>query len=90
MVGPDSTRSWQEFCVSDCYVLSEIKYLDSATDYREFLPGYGIHLANTATILGDDLIVLDSARALCCRHSHLSLAFVVFLIIGCTLFYLLQ
>jgi len=91
MASPNSTRSWQEFRVGDCYVWSEIHYLDSATDYREYLPQHGIPLANGARILCDDLILLDSSRHLCRRHSYLCLAFVMlFLIIGCTLFYLLQ
>lgn len=44
------------FVVNDCYVWSEIYYLDSVTDYREYLPqdvqhsGYG------------ELIMLDSAQ----------------------------
>jgi len=28
----------QEFHVADCYVWAEIHYLDSPTDYREYLP----------------------------------------------------
>jgi len=29
--------------VSDCYIWSEIYYLDSPTDYREYLPPLRIH-----------------------------------------------
>lgn len=45
------------FHVKDCYVWSEIYYLDSATDYREYLPqnirhsGFG------------ELMMLDSAQS---------------------------
>ena len=42
------------FHVRDCYVWAEIYYLDSPTDYREYLPrgsGFG------------DLVMLDSSKA---------------------------
>lgn len=91
MASPHSTNIWQEYRVSDCYVWSEIHYLDSATDYCEYLPQRGIHLANAAIIPSDDLILLGSSRHLCRRHPYLCLLFVLlFLIISCTLFYLLQ
>jgi hypothetical protein len=91
MASPNSTNMWQEFRVSDAYVWSEIHYLDSATDYREYLPQHGVHLANSATIPDNELILLDSSSHLCRSHSYLCLLFVVlFLIFGGTLFYLLQ
>ena len=35
---PHNSAHGTSFIVSDCYVWSEIYYLDSATDYREYLP----------------------------------------------------
>jgi len=91
MPSPNSTNMGQDFRVSDAYIWSEIHYLDSATDYRECLPQHGTHLANTATIPNDDLILLDCSSQLCGRHSHLCLLLVgLLLTIGGTLFYLLQ
>ena len=91
MASPNGTHISQEFRVSDGYVWAEIHYLDSPTDYREYLPQHGIHLANAAIIPNNDLILLDSPRHLCRRHAYLcSLLVVLFLIIGRTLFYLLQ
>lgn len=79
-VGGDS------FHVRDCYVWAEIYYLDSDTDYREYLPS---NAAAQPRLIGDDLIMLDSKesslRALGCRimgwlkYGFLSLAAVVFL-----------
>jgi hypothetical protein len=54
MSSRNTTSIGQEFCVRDCYVWSEIHYLDSATDYREYLPQNGTH----ARIRSDDLILL--------------------------------
>ena len=45
------------FRVGDCYIWSEINYLDSSTNYREFLP------ANEKSRAGaDDLVMLDSSQ----------------------------
>jgi hypothetical protein len=91
MASLNSTNMWQEFRVSDAYIWSEVYYLDSATDYREYLPQHGVHLANAAAIRNNDLILLDSSSQLCGRNSYLCLLLVVLLlIIGGTLFYLLQ
>ena len=74
------------FHVKDCYVWSEIYYLDSATDYREYLPqniphsGFG------------QLTMLDSAQSFV-QHisSRLSSirARLVTLLFGCLAFALL-
>jgi hypothetical protein len=83
MSSRNTTNIGQEFRVRDCYVWSEIHYLDSATDYRECLPQNDIH----APIRSDDLILLDSSRESRC-HPCLSWHFlVVFLIVGCALLY---
>ena len=45
--------------VRDCYIWAEIHYLDSPSDYREYLPK---DQARRHGVLGDDLILLDSPR----------------------------
>ena len=47
----------RDFHVGDCYVWAEIHYLDSATDYREYLPR---HVGQPRQAKGDDLVMLDS------------------------------
>lgn len=44
--------------VSDCYIWAEIYYLDSPTDYREFLPDWG----DIGQSRVGDLILLDDAK----------------------------
>ena len=46
------------FHIKDCYVWSAIYYLDSPTDYREYLPQQGLR----RSVIGDDLVMLDSQR----------------------------
>lgn len=58
MSSRNSTNVGQELRVRDCFVWSEIYYLDSATDYREYLPHNSMH----ARIRSEDLILLDSSR----------------------------
>jgi hypothetical protein len=43
--------------IGDCYVWAEIYYLDSPTDYREYLPQ---HRARQCPV-ADDLVMLDSS-----------------------------
>ena len=53
--------------IGDCYVWAEIYYLDSPTDYREYLPQ---HCARHFPVAGD-LVMLDSSvfsRASRARH----------------------
>jgi hypothetical protein len=45
------------FYVGDCYVWSAIYYLDSPTDYREYLRPYRV----SPLISRDDLVMLDSS-----------------------------
>jgi hypothetical protein len=47
--------------IKDCYIWSEIHYLDSATDYREYLPQNAVQ---PRTIPCDDLVLLDSSKRL--------------------------
>ncbi len=56
---PNTAHLRQEFHVSDCYVWSEIHYLDSTTDYREHLPGPVVGAPKIAT---DELVMLDNVR----------------------------
>jgi hypothetical protein len=44
--------------IRDCYVWAEIYYLDSMTDYREFLP------ERSCSLPENELVMLDSSRNL--------------------------
>ncbi len=56
---PNTAHLGREFHVGDCYVWSEIHYLDSTTDYREYLPG---SVVGAPKFVADDLILLDNVR----------------------------
>lgn len=87
MSGRNATNIGQTFRVSDCYVWSEITYLDSATDYREYLPKLRTHAARAPTVRSD-LVLLDSSKHLCRWHACLCMAsLVLFLIICCAFLY---
>jgi hypothetical protein len=47
--------------IGDCRVWAEISYLDSSTDYREYLPQ---NRDRSCPRSGDDFIMLDSSRLL--------------------------
>ena len=68
------------FFVNDCYIWSEIYYLDSATDYREYLPQNARHSGF------GELMMLDSPQTFV-QHisSRLSSAWVrvAALLFGC-------
>ena len=66
------------FHVSDCYIWSEIHYLDSPTDYREYLPRHG---AYAHSIASDDLVLLDSSTPSSAHHHLLLLAVMVLVLI---------
>lgn len=76
------------FHISDCLVWAEIYYLDSPTDYREYLPRNCVG----PTTVTDDLVMLDSSacsqesRA---RHSSPWLVVLLMLLISCFLLRLL-
>jgi hypothetical protein len=58
--------------VGDCYIWSEIQYLDSASEYRECLPQ---RIANRAPAEGvDDLVMLDTSSVCWSRVVALLLA----------------
>jgi hypothetical protein len=46
--------------ISDCYVWAEIYYLNSTTDYREYLPQNGADGPRTAPL--DDWVLLESSE----------------------------
>lgn len=66
------------FYVGDCYVWSAIYYLDSPTDYREYLPPRGV----SPLFSRDDLVMPDSSSL----FSPLSVL-VLTLLIGVLLLY---
>ena len=66
------------FHVRDCYIWSEIQYLDSPTNYREYLSGRG---AYTHGIAGDELVFLDSSTSSAAQRHLLLLAFIVLALI---------
>lgn len=73
------------FHVRDCYIWSEIQYLDSPTDYRECLSQHGIYAHNIAS---DDLVFLDSSTPSWAHRYLLLLAVIVMaLIFGLLLWY---
>ena len=54
--------------VGDCYVWAEIYYLDSRTDYREYLPQ---HCAQQSTVAGDPVMSKPFAFSQRSRARHL-------------------
>lgn len=58
MLNPGREIGGECFHVGDSYVWSEIRYLDSATDYRDFLPQRQI----LPTVINSELVMLDSHR----------------------------
>lgn len=56
--------------IGDCYVWAEIYYLDSPTDYREYLPQ---HRAQQRTVAGDLVMLEPSAFSQRWRARHLPL-----------------
>jgi hypothetical protein len=62
--------------IGDCYVWAEIYYLDSPTDYREYLPHHCVQQCNVA---GDPVMLKPSACSQRSRARHLPLWPVVLL-----------
>lgn len=54
-VNDDGRAGGRAFYVADCYIWAEISYLDSSTDYREYLPIKKTNWSSGA----DDLVLLD-------------------------------
>jgi hypothetical protein len=82
---PNTGHLGREFRVSDCYVWSEIYYLDSTTDYREYLPG---PVVGARKITPNDLVMLDNVRRWSSNRTFWSLGvFAIFLIVFWILWY---
>ncbi|PYX36910.1 MAG: hypothetical protein DMG81_15185 [Acidobacteria bacterium] len=60
MINQEKQIGGEPFHVRDCYVWAEIFYLDSATDYREYLPEYSVR---PPTLLQADFALLDDSGA---------------------------
>jgi hypothetical protein len=56
MVSQNKQIGGEAIHIRDCYVWAEIYYLDSKTDYREYLPQHAPSLPE------NELIMLDSSR----------------------------
>lgn len=73
--------------VGDSYVWAEIFYLDSATDYREYLPQ---KVVARRAVSEKDLVMLDSSRVLSSSDFHVGMAIGgFFLIIASLLLYII-
>lgn len=74
--------------VGDSYVWAEIYYLDSATDYREYLPR---KVVARPAVFEKDLVMLDSSRESLSSglHGGLVIAGFFFVIAGLLLFLML-
>ena len=71
----------ERFHIRDCYIWWAIHYLDSSTDYREYLPCGG---ANASTVITNDLVMLDSSEP--SAHSYLWSILIVMLSVGLAVF----
>lgn len=58
MLNQDKQVGGQPVHVRDCYVWAEIYYLDSPTNYREYLPHQP---AEPSTVRRDEFVMLDSS-----------------------------
>ena len=76
------------FHISDCHVWAEIYYLDSPTDYREYLP----QNCGSRRTVTDSLVMLDSSACSPksgARHSSPWLVVLLMLLISCFILRLL-
>jgi hypothetical protein len=74
--------------ITDCFIWSEIYYLDSPTDYREYLPQPHVRLS---AALDDELVTLDSTTTMTYRHFLWPMAFLVLIVtMACLLWYVLS
>jgi hypothetical protein len=80
--GLDHDANGKSLHIQDCLVWAEIHYLDSPTDYREYLPQNRLQLGTER----DDLVMLDASSRFSIAHGArvplLVLAFVFILISG--------
>jgi len=84
MVNPGKQVGGELVHVRDCYVWAEIHYLDSPTDYREFLPPTSIR----HTRVGSDLVMLDSCWDKGVWRNLLPFAWSLFVVLAVILLYL--
>lgn len=81
MHNPGKQLGGEAFHVRDCYVWAEIQYLDSPTDYREYLPQ---RTTSTFGRTDTELVITDPTPT----NWTTSLAcFLIFGAIGCLLLY---
>jgi hypothetical protein len=77
---PNTAHLGREFRVRDCYVWSEIHYLDSTTDYREYLP---VSVVGARKVATDDLVMLDNARHSSSNRTFWALGVLVIFLVAC-------
>ena len=89
MADLDQSTERETLHIQDCRVWAEIYYLDSPTNYREYLPQNNIQLRGT---LDDGLIATDSDPRLPSKGTKLPLlgGIVLILISGYLLYLLLD
>ena len=58
MINQQKQIGGQPFHIRDCYVWAEIYYLDSSTDYREYLPAGSVR---PPTVSQSDFVSLDAS-----------------------------
>lgn len=75
----NNARLGREFRVGDSYIWSEIHYLDSTTDYREYLPQL---VVGARKITHNDFVMLDSCRRSSRKHTFLAFAVVVMCLVA--------
>lgn len=56
MPNPGKQLGGEAFHVRDCYVWAEIQYLDSPTDYREYLPQ---RTTSSSELTDSELVITD-------------------------------
>ena len=79
MSTPDKKLAGYSVHVEDCYIWSAIYYLDSPTDYREYLP----RRLDPGDVPHNELVLLDSSRKISGRLFLWNSAFLLTLLIIC-------
>jgi len=70
----DTAHLVRECHVRNCYVWSEIHYLDSTTDYREYLSR---PVARERKTTSDEFVMLDSSRHASSKRTFLAFGVVI-------------
>ena len=71
------------FHIGDCYIWAEIFYLDSSTDYREYLPQ---STWRPLAVKGGDLIMLDDSSSSVSLTTVWIIALLLLLAAGCFIY----